>query len=97
MVHIAVEMAPICKVRSRLRFHDDTWILSVLPWLWHTAQLALLERLLLRSGHSARHATQSRSPLCAQVGGLGDVVTALGRAVQEQGHTVEVLLPRWAG
>ena len=29
-----------------------------------------------------------------QVGGLGDVVTALGRAVQEQGHMVEVILPR---
>lgn len=31
---------------------------------------------------------------CAQVGGLGDVVTALGRAVQEQGHQVEVILPK---
>ncbi|EFJ40335.1 hypothetical protein VOLCADRAFT_99865 [Volvox carteri f. nagariensis] len=29
------------------------------------------------------------------VGGLGDVVTALGRAVKEQGHTVEVVLPRY--
>ena len=28
------------------------------------------------------------------MGGLGDVVTALGRAVQEQGHLVEVILPR---
>lgn len=28
-----------------------------------------------------------------QVGGLGDVVTSLGRAVQEAGHTVEVVLP----
>lgn len=26
----------------------------------------------------------------AKVGGMGDVVTALGRAVQEEGHTVEV-------
>jgi hypothetical protein len=32
------------------------------------------------------------SPL--QVGGLGDVVTALGRAVQDQGHLVEVILPK---
>ena len=30
-----------------------------------------------------------------QVGGLGDVVTALGRAVQDQGHVVEVILPRY--
>lgn len=32
---------------------------------------------------------------CVQVGGLGDVVTALGRAVQEQGHLVEVVVPRY--
>ncbi|WIA17469.1 hypothetical protein OEZ85_014309 [Tetradesmus obliquus] len=31
----------------------------------------------------------------AKVGGLGDVVTALGRAVQEEGHLVEVILPRY--
>lgn len=30
----------------------------------------------------------------AKVGGLGDVVTALARAVQEEGHLVEVVLPR---
>ena len=35
------------------------------------------------------------APIC-KVGGLGDVVTALGRAVQEQGHFVEVILPRCA-
>ena len=29
-----------------------------------------------------------------QVGGLGDVVTALGRAVKDQGHNVEVILPK---
>lgn len=32
--------------------------------------------------------------LSKQVGGLGDVVTALGRAVQDEGHLVEVILPR---
>lgn len=33
---------------------------------------------------------------CAvQEGGLGDVVTALGRAVQEEGHEVEVVLPKY--
>jgi hypothetical protein len=31
----------------------------------------------------------------AQVGGMGDVVTALGRAVQEEGHTVEVVVPKY--
>lgn len=30
-----------------------------------------------------------------QVGGLGDVVTALGRAMKESGHQVEVILPRY--
>ncbi len=25
------------------------------------------------------------------------MVTALGRAVKEEGHQVEVILPRWAG
>ena len=29
------------------------------------------------------------------MGGLGDVVTALGRAVQEAGNLVEVILPRF--
>jgi starch synthase len=32
--------------------------------------------------------------LC-QVGGLGDVVTSLGRAVQEEGHKVEIILPKY--
>jgi glycogen synthase len=31
--------------------------------------------------------------LPAQVGGLGDVVTGLGRACLQRGHTVEVCLP----
>lgn len=30
-----------------------------------------------------------------QAGGLGDVVTSLGRAVQEEGHTVEVVMPKY--
>ena len=32
---------------------------------------------------------------CLQEGGLGDVVTALGRAVQDEGHDVEVILPKY--
>ena len=35
------------------------------------------------------------APIC-KVGGLGDVVTALGRAVKEQGHHMEIILPRHA-
>ena len=30
-----------------------------------------------------------------QVGGMGDVVTALGRAVLEEGHRVECMLPKY--
>ena len=33
------------------------------------------------------------APIC-KVGGLGDVVTALGRAVKEQGHHMDIILPR---
>lgn len=38
------------------------------------------------------------SPACPyslQVGGLGDVVTSLSRAVQDLGHTVDVVLPKY--
>ncbi|GLC71233.1 hypothetical protein PLESTF_001092900 [Pleodorina starrii] len=40
------------------------------------------------------HIAVEMAPI-AKVGGLGDVVTALGRAVKEQGHQVEVVLPRY--
>jgi hypothetical protein len=39
------------------------------------------------------HVAVEMAPIC-KVGGLGDVVTALGRAVQEEGNMVEVVLPR---
>lgn len=39
------------------------------------------------------HIAVEMAPI-AKVGGLGDVVTALGRAVKEEGHKVEVILPR---
>ncbi len=29
------------------------------------------------------------------MGGMGDVVTALGRAIQEEGHHVSVILPKY--
>ena len=30
-----------------------------------------------------------------QVGGMGDVVTALARAVQDEGHEVSVIIPKY--
>lgn len=40
------------------------------------------------------HVTVEMAPV-AKVGGLADVVTALGRAVQDEGHRVEVILPKY--
>ena len=40
------------------------------------------------------HVTVEMAPI-AKVGGLGDVVTGLGRAVQEEGHEVVVYLPKY--
>jgi len=31
----------------------------------------------------------------SQVGGLGDVVAGLGKALQEKGHLVEIVLPKY--
>ena len=39
------------------------------------------------------HVAVEMAPIC-KVGGLGDVVTSLGRAVQDMGHMVEVILPK---
>ena len=40
------------------------------------------------------HIAVEMAPI-AKVGGLGDVVTALSRAVQEAGHHTEIILPRY--
>ena len=40
------------------------------------------------------HVAVEMAPI-AKVGGMGDVVTALARAVQEEGHRVEVVLPKY--
>ncbi|KAK3284056.1 hypothetical protein CYMTET_8273, partial [Cymbomonas tetramitiformis] len=40
------------------------------------------------------HVAVEMAPV-AKVGGLGDVVTALGRAVQDEGHRIEVVLPKY--
>lgn len=33
--------------------------------------------------------------MLVQVGGLGDVVTSLSRAVQEMNHIVDIILPKY--
>jgi starch synthase len=40
------------------------------------------------------HVAAEMAPI-AKAGGLGDVVTALGRAVQEAGHEVEIVMPKY--
>lgn len=40
------------------------------------------------------HVASEMAPI-AKAGGLGDVVTALGRAVQEEGHDVEIVIPKY--
>jgi hypothetical protein len=87
VVHIAVEMAPIAKVGDSCFSHSCHGI--------------------CRRGADP-HGKHARSPVLTaptnpaprltpflQAGGLGDVVTALGRAVQEEGHEVEVIMPKY--
>lgn len=40
------------------------------------------------------HIAVEMAPI-AKVGGMGDVVTALARAVQDEGNTVEVVIPKY--
>lgn len=40
------------------------------------------------------HVAVEMAPI-AKVGGMGDVVTALARAVQEEGNEVEVVIPKY--
>ncbi|EFJ50113.1 hypothetical protein VOLCADRAFT_58732, partial [Volvox carteri f. nagariensis] len=47
-----------------------------------------------RRSLSIVHVAVEMAPI-AKVGGMGDVVTALGRAVQEQGHDVSVIVPKY--
>ncbi|GIL75551.1 hypothetical protein Vretifemale_5321 [Volvox reticuliferus] len=47
-----------------------------------------------RRSLSIVHVAVEMAPI-AKVGGMGDVVTALGRAVQEQGHEVSVIVPKY--
>ena len=64
--------------------------------LWNSSacHLTSADRLqLAEQPLHVMHIAVEMAPIC-KVGGLGDVVTALGRAVKEQGHDVEVILPR---
>lgn len=49
---------------------------------------------MVDTGLKVVHISCEMAPI-AKVGGMGDVVTALGRAVQEEGHRVEVMLPKY--
>eukprot|EP00897_Mesotaenium_endlicherianum_P001937 jgi/Mesen1/1771/ME000014S01181 len=48
----------------------------------------------LRPGMHIVHIAAEMAPV-AKVGGLGDVVTGLGRALQKKGHLVEIILPKY--
>ena len=101
VVHVAVEMAPICKVGPRPLLLCSSWCCVGPKSSRHAAALPAARRPLRCCFAAASRALNPPHPWgaarCPQVGGLGDVVTALGRAVQEQGHMVEVILPRWVG
>ncbi|CAI9087927.1 OLC1v1022130C1 [Oldenlandia corymbosa var. corymbosa] len=59
--------------------------------------ISTLLRLLYspeRSGLHVIHIAAEMAPV-AKVGGLGDVVTGLGKALQQRGHLVEVILPKY--
>ncbi|KAL5990058.1 putative starch synthase 4, chloroplastic/amyloplastic [Asimina triloba] len=47
-----------------------------------------------RSGLHVIHIAAEMAPI-AKVGGLGDVVTGLGKALQKKGHLVEIVLPKY--
>ncbi len=86
VAHISVEMAPIAKVGRASEIPPFT---QPLPYNHtHILSLSLSLSLPPLSLLSIPHR------FALQVGGLGDVVVALGRAVKEQGHHVEVILPK---
>ncbi|CAG9465646.1 unnamed protein product [Pedinophyceae sp. YPF-701] len=51
--------------------------------------------VLQEPGLHVTHIAVEMAPV-AKVGGLGDVVTSLARAVKESGHLVEIVLPKYA-
>lgn len=106
MVHIAVEMAPICKVsslpcphcnqlsRGRLAGSHDRQPCASADSPVHRSVCPTIECCCPMPENLNSTLLPLLPPPSPQVGGLGDVVTSLGRAVQEQGHQTEVILPR---
>ncbi|KAL3675607.1 hypothetical protein R1sor_025555 [Riccia sorocarpa] len=58
------------------------------------AGLTQLTRQKKKPGYHVVHIAAEMAPV-AKVGGLGDVVTGLGRALQKKGHLVEIILPKY--
>eukprot|EP01018_Ginkgo_biloba_P034494 Gb_31278 [translate_table: standard] len=58
------------------------------------ANLLKLTKARVRPGLHIVHIAAEMAPV-AKVGGLGDVVTGLGKAFQRKGHLVEVFLPKY--
>lgn len=59
------------------------------PKVWFQI-LILLENLLIIS-----YLSYMLFLIWSKVGGLGDVVTGLGKALQKRGHLVEIVLPKY--
>ncbi|XP_057844766.1 probable starch synthase 4, chloroplastic/amyloplastic isoform X2 [Cryptomeria japonica] len=58
------------------------------------ASLMKLTRTSTRPGLHVVHIAAEMAPI-AKVGGLGDVVAGLGKALQKKGHLVEIILPKY--
>lgn len=58
------------------------------------ANLLKLIKASTRPGLHVVHIAAEMAPV-AKVGGLGDVVTGLGKALQKKGHLVEIILPKY--
>jgi len=57
--------------------------------------LILFETILhFRPRYHVVHIASEMAPV-AKVGGLGDVVAGLGRSIQNRGHRVEVIIPKY--
>lgn len=58
------------------------------------ARLMKLTKPSTRPGLHVVHIAAEMAPI-AKVGGLGDVVAGLGKALQKKGHLVEIILPKY--
>ncbi|KAJ9523115.1 hypothetical protein QJQ45_023899 [Haematococcus lacustris] len=80
LVHTPLKAAPASDARSH---HRQTPLPPPLPPLLPSPAIP-----------QVIHVAVEMAPI-AKVGGMGDVVTALGRAVQEEGHSVECIIPKY--